>query len=758
MKSHIYQISLLILIFLGVVSCTEHDVEKLDETQCMELTVSCVNLNATRTETNTMGGEDNQNENLIKTLHYFLYPSGKTDENAVLAGKIDIAEGTKRQTIVRIPMDETLLNYVVFPRPYNDCKVYLIANLPSTVSIDLENHSHTSLSELKSLAITTNFKDNLLQEAFVMDGEATAIITSRNQTVAATGTILLERLAAKFTTRISVANSFIDTDGKVWTPQLDQMQVHMDNAVSNTTLGATFGDNHFDYAQRHRIGTKTEAANGVTKTLYVFAPFYSYPCQWEYLDEDALAIYIKLPWQYTEDGATRYKDCYYKVFPSMMQLDRNSWYNMDLHIGVLGSFTQTVDPIVLEGYSYKVAHWTNGYEDWSAGLNINTDLLSAHYLVVEKNEYVVNNKNQFEIPFITSHKCIIKENSLTVTRMNFGTASNPTASPENITSQAKAGNWLTVEGNVIKLNHELNNDFESTTNKNYDYTPYVFTFTLCHENNQENFNEIITITQKPAISVTAHLNSLYDYSKGKTITGYVYVNGNAAGGSGSGKSDYGGVAGVQTSGTNNTNPYMYTIEVSVLPAGSEFILGDPRVKYEFGTDIAAKSDFCSAPPVEGGNNRTLTNYYGTIRDASAENMIAPKFRMASAHGRVSSSLQGYANTLNRAASYQEDGYPAGRWRVPTMAEIRFVTKLYADGKIPPLFSSGTGYWSATGRVTPSDNGTVTIDRNTGSNATNSAVRCVYDEWYWDHSTYPRMASRGNHPNKYNQFTWGDEIN
>ena len=39
---------------------------------------------------------------------------------------------------------------------------------------------------------------------------------------------------------------------------------------------------------------------------------------------------------------------------------------------------------------------------------------------------------------------------------------------------------------------------------------------------------------------------------------------------------------------------MYTIEVSVLPPGSEFILGDPRVKYVFGTDIAAQTSFASA--------------------------------------------------------------------------------------------------------------------------------------------------------------------
>jgi hypothetical protein len=114
----------------------------------------------------------------------------------------------------------------------------------------------------------------------------------------------------------------------------------------------------------------------------------------------------------------------------------------------------------------------------------------------------------------------------------------------------------------------------------------------------------------------------------------------------------------------------------------------------------------------------------------------------------------HTNAINRAATYQEDGYPAGRWRVPTMAEVKFIIKLSGDGKIPTLFSNGNAYWCANGTVTPNTGG---IKETIGIDGTNS-VRCVYDDWYWEHSKWPRMASRGDHPNKYNQFTWGDEVN
>ena len=736
---------------LSITACSDIDPFEVDETKGMELTIRCVNPNDTRA---TMPGDNSYNENAIRTIHYFLYVSGKTNENAVMKGKFNIAEGTNGSATIRIPMNEGTLNTIVFPRPIEECEVYLIANLPNGVlPEDLSTVADTRLATLQALAVTANFKDNPVQNSFVMTGQGKARIINRNKTVAAEGDITIERLAAKLTTRIAVANSFTDSDGKEWIPQVDSMKIHLDNAASNTTLAGDFGTTRFDYDVRTKFGTANGTIGGESVEFHVYQPFYSYPCKWDsYTNtEETMALYIQLPWKTTVDGTTKYQNCFYKVYPATMQLDPNSWYNLDLKIGVLGSFTEADDPVQITGIVYKVIDWKNGFADWSAGLNVDTELLSAHYLVVDQNSYVVNNKNTFEIPFITSHKCVIED--LEVTTTDFGTNSDPKNDPKDITDQAVAGKWLTVDGNTIKLNHALNNDFEGT--KNYDYTPYEFTFTLCHENNKEKFQERIKITQKPAISVSASLNSLYKYSSSR-ITGYVYVNSNAAGGSTTSYSAYGGVAGVQTSGTNNTNPYMYTIEVSVLPAGSEFILGDPRVKYEFGQDLAAQTDFAPAPPVEGGANRRLTNYYGTIRDASAENMIAPKFRMASAHGRVSSSLQNYANTLNRAASYQEDGYPAGRWRVPTMAEIQFVAKLYADGKIPPLFNSGTGYWSATGRVTPDANGNVTINRDTGSGT--CAVRCVYDEWYWDYSPYPRMASLGDHPNKYSQFTWGDEIN
>lgn len=755
MNKYTYYISLLFLACLGMVSCTERELEEIDDSQHIELTVSCINLNTTRADgdaATTQRGEDAYNENKINTIHYFLYQAGKTNENAVMKGCFENITETQNDIYkLKIPMLEGELNTNVFPIPVEECEVYLIANLPANAGGSYNIPTNTDLASLKAMTINTVFQEAnpksgeefTEQSSFVMDGLGKAKIVKRTEITAAKGEIQLDRLAAKMTVRISVDETFTDTNGKTYTSNIQGMQVHLVKASNNTTLEGALGVANFDYKARGKKGSQTvekkvidettQQETVVTKEMCVFEPFYSYPLSWEYKDNDALVLHITVPWK--EDGKERYETCHYKVFPSTLQLDRNNWYNIDLHIGVLGSFDNEEKYWPEITGEYKVLNWNNGTKNWGIGLEIDTDILGARYLVVEQNEYVVNNKNTFEIPFISSHKCIIKDYK--VTKKIFVKNGEPVNEDQDITSQAN--NWISIEGNTIKLNHALNNDFINTSN--YDYTPYEFSFYICHQD-KEQFQEKITIIQKPALTVTAQINS-YDHP-GQNYCGYVFVNGHAPKVSVENKyPNYGGVDGRRTS-QYNTNPYMYTIEVTVLPAGSDYIIGDPRVPYTIGVDLDASSKFYPAIPLEGGTARTLTNYYGTSKDASKENMIAPKFRVCSAHGWCSGDRISYKDAFNRAASYQEDGYPAGRWRVPTKAEIQFVNKLNTDGLIPGLFYGSYAYWCTTGSI----NGTTFDDDLTKENV----LRSVYDDWYWEHSDCFRLDE-----SKRGTFTWGDEV-
>lgn len=166
--------------------------------------------------------------------------------------------------------------------------------------------------------------------------------------------------------------------------------------------------------------------------------------------------------------------------------------------------------------------------------------------------------------------------------------------------------------------------------------------------------------------------------------------------------------------SGNNNFHIYTVNVSNLSGNtSGWYIADPR-----------KSELETIDRLKGGGSQPLTGYQAS--DPSASNAIAPQFKIASSAGASLYSNQDYSRMTyeqarNRCASYQEDGYPAGRWRIPTDAEIRFVISLSDKGKIPSLFY-GT-YWAASGAKLD-NKGEETVTNNGAS------VRCVYDSWYW----------------------------
>ena len=114
-------------------------------------------------------------------------------------------------------------------------------------------------------------------------------------------------------------------------------------------------------------------------------------------------------------------------------------------------------------------------------------------------------------------------------------------------------------------------------------------------------------------------------------------------------------------------------------------------------------------------------------------------------GNLRTFIISYSIAQKRCASYQENGYPAGRWRVPTEAEIEFIVSLSNKKYIPELFdgeyfASSQRYYMGKSGSTGSWGGDQGSSRN-GSHA----VRCIYDVWYWGDD---KIANP-------NVFTWGD---
>ena len=199
---------------------------------------------------------------------------------------------------------------------------------------------------------------------------------------------------------------------------------------------------------------------------------------------------------------------------------------------------------------------------------------------------------------------------------------------------------------------------------------------------------------------------------------------------------------------------MYIIETSVLPTTgniANYMLGDPRTN---DIDNLGQTWSHSEAAWYGASPRRITYYYPSGTDAAYNDFIAPKLRIASSFGATQPMT--FANARRRCASYQEDGYPAGRWRLPTKAEIEYIAQLNSDNKIELLLGSASGstnYFCNSGYMTVQQGRTPSYTQitNPTTNTATQYVRCVYDDWYWGASENDRLSDTQK-----STFTWGDQ--
>ena len=201
----------------------------------------------------------------------------------------------------------------------------------------------------------------------------------------------------------------------------------------------------------------------------------------------------------------------------------------------------------------------------------------------------------------------------------------------------------------------------------------------------------------------------------------------------------GGVYNPFTTEATNSNKNQYTIYITSFDVDDKYAIGDPRSEeVDNLLYLQDKAD---------NNGKHLTYYYPTIKEnvEDIENYgstVAPAFKIASSWGVVDGNGISYETAQRRCASYQENGYPAGRWRIPTEGEIEYIVGLSDAKKIPALFNGD--YFASSGRYY--DNGYNGGRKGFHSDNNKHSVRCVYDVWYWGNDKIQNP----------NQFTWGDE--
>lgn len=761
-----------------------------------------LSLNIGINETRAAGDNDNGNadltldqlplnENRIDDYEVFLFASGATGE-AKFSTYVSGVNATDSTTNNAISVPAGALAELFGSG--DTCNIYVVANLGKSLATELENDSTPlTLANLKDYIVSADFTTpveyedqdlNLrnsapIQPNFVMDSSGTDTVTKSGNNLS--GEVYITRAASKISFMAYIGES-MTIDGKVWIPDLENIKVAFNNVVekgaidngSDTEDTFTMPQVEDLYKNLSGVQLLTDAnvhtqtpefegeVQGVSswQKVDILVPFYTYSSIWDATENKVNpSIVLTVPWFVKDNKSTTLTNYNYTIPLTAangdLKLVRNKHYRIALRVGVLGD----LDQLASSEFSYEVLDWV--------GNDINVDLSDPKYLVVEKDYVEMSNLTSISVPYTSSDAVSAKITKVTRYNLSGAVAKN--------VEYTTADEWNNINGKPFIITPSadgnpngsvvLSHDFVvDSTHSLYDYVPYYIYVTVT---NESGFEEEVVFVQYPPIYVTASQNSDYENGSGadEYNSYYTMVNAyytNQDGNSYTKKVDtgqstgLGSVPGLYVSGgqnsSTNANPNSYLITISSLGSNSNNVLGDPRqssvdselINLRNGSNnywVVTQSvdyDF----NITKSPTRSLTWYYPTIRDNTTKNMIAPKYRVASSYSVVHSGVVTSVDMAERrCAAYQEDGWPAGRWRLPTFAEVEFIYNLSERNRIPILFNEDTPYWCAQGAIQLSNNEVQIV------NSTANSVRCVYDVWYWGDEQLPQ-AERGN-------FTWGD---
>ena len=737
MKRIITYISILAAVLTAGVSCTREAIDGNQEGGVITLSFKTEEM-GTRVTVNEGDPVVGQGaENKIEYVDYFFFSSTDPDTPAIKSGRLSVDALTKvSDTEYKYTFDTSVSEYEVLK---NKSYLYVLVNYPGQIE-------STTLNSLLSMPITTDFTKE--QTSFVMDsydnGDASGLLTltPTQKDESKTVVVKLTRCAAKLLLNIDVRNSYTDESGNVWTPVTEQMWVNFLNGRKHTTVDAeavAFDDKNFYFSTETAAPTRLTDKSGYTS--WQAAPVYTYPQTFEVSDVTAPYFKIFCPWVCDGKGTNNF---YYKILlPQLGSFQRNKIYKMTVDVSVIGS---TEDDWALASEYICVV-------DWWKPEDVDTSFEGAMYLDIPVKYYEIYGVDDVYIPVISSNN--IRITNLRGSKINLYNG-NTVSVTATTSDESKEG---------FRLYHALNTDM---TSSNFDCTPITYTMTVQHTQGGLSKTVNVTVVQYPSI-----------YAEADASNGYAFVN-SYAGTRGRGRytnanygtsTNYGPVAYNNNnqqlsslassigsgSGTANNNGNQYVVHVSVLPEGyrvagmtDDVIIGDPR-----GGRLSANYLGYAAGSNGGRVNTVQTNYNAVA--TNTQNVIAPAIRIASSWG-ATGTLASYDRAEERCASYQENGYPAGRWRVPTVAEIDFLIRLSENNHIPELFTCGVtgngnnryylGYWangpaayagssfsSATGRPYQTGSGSGSPIVTINGYRFDNVVRCVYDEWYWSDTKY-----------------------
>ena len=735
------------------------------------------------------GDPDTAYERQLNRLDCFFYVRGRTDQPCVYYQMVEVDD--VGQSTVAFYVNDLVLKEII---PSGQvCDVFVIANHPGAPTFEAKQPG-TDIESLGRyvLDMTEGTYDGI-DKPFVMTGSGIAV-KGRNSTVTAEA-IALKRVAAKVTMEVKIPKSIMIDDVK-WSPVLSDDQGNVPllssfrHGTSKSYLYGDFPEGEDGHIMTDKIRYKLYSETADEYVYKCDIPFYTYARTWQKGSDHAAYMTFEMPWgiDENEDGVAEknINTYYYQILINAgeCRFERNNWYDMLVKVGVLGSTVESI-PKELEELSYYVLDWTVEDSEFGSGdRHEEVDIQKFNYLEVPQTYIEMNNVPEINIRYNASHMIGVKPDTKagksvsalpTTTDRSAFYINNQSGTPQPVDLPVTFKDPQRADAQETAVVSQFTDNNKGLLNFKYElpedvYSPAYLFVTIWLDvdgdgihDSDEVLTQDVTIVMYPSIYIVG--DNSYDWS--------IFINGNYNSGHSGGNSlSYLTIAGqrVGKAAGDDANTYMHVISISAFNQDNymfaynnnkvkdtQYIIGDPRVRSsnKFGVpddNATVKQDAAGWVKAKDVNGvvRNLTYYYPTSTETNAYQVIAPKFRIASKLGGYSnSSPQGAAY---RCASYQEHGFPAGRWRLPTTAEVLYIIELQRLNKIQQLFYGSTTYFTATDRVATDNNNNYTL--TTGLGTSNASVRCVYDEWYWG-SEREALENSGYAGEGGYEFTWGD---
>ena len=726
--------------------------------------VITIQLQTSELRTRADGDEEVNVEDVVKHADFFFF---EDEEGTQLIDHVrkNVAEGEL------VAVDDNLYEYTFDVRTdthdgplQGPSYVYVIANYPEAITA-------TTLEGILALDIKTDLSKTI--EYFVMDSydssseEYLKYISPSKAGDSKTFKIGLTRTAAKLVLNFNVKDSFTDDFNNTWVPVTDQMWVNFVNARKNAVVEAAPAEftAKTDYFTTSQVSPTSVTSTKDGYTSWTAEVVYTYPQAFTTSDNKAPYFKLYCPWTCPSKGMNNF---YYKIIlPQLTTFNRNTIYTLTVDVSAPGGTED--DWALVADYIYVA--------DWFAPKAVAAEFESALYLDVPVKEYTIYGIDDISVPVVSSNdieivSCVGSQKTV------MGGTKTPRAVTLN--SKPNTGNYCVATGSEsFDLHYELDPDISTTTNPRFDCTPIEWTVTIRHKASADEpylTKEVtVTITQYPSIYAelieggNSFINGYYalqtasvynapssehhngDYYRWRN-SGELFSSPNNSETGSYGRlnqttsSDKGTTMTIVTVTAFAPSSSTYSVYSSGTTSGQpgsgnktdfEYIIGDPRVPWN---DLFAEGQRDLNPYLWGGTGQGTNNSpahteawenVDKIMVAGRDkNIIAPAYMFNSDRGgRPGNNGVVYENAAKRCATYQEAGYPAGRWRLPTEAELYFAYCLQHMDVIPHLFNGGAGYHASSGNVFDwTNNGNGTTFQAPGNDV--HSIRCVYDIWYW----------------------------